>query len=213
MPTFLPAPRSNLTATGLRDRATDVATGSTTLVAVGDYTAGAEEDMFTLAAHGLKTGDVLHVLWQDTMGAVTGGVGRRCLAKYLSSSTFQVTDADGTVIENTADGTVIFLAGNVDTPLVEAGILPNLIVALGDYTGGAAEDIFGSATTGIAGVYEADTLKLLYKAAAGVLTGKTADTTVYAKSPTVSYFSVAATAGGAVIENTADGIAVFLKTS
>lgn len=209
----LPAPRTNLTATGLRDRGTDVAKGASMIVAVGDYTGGASEDLFTLAAHGLKTGDILHVLWQSAMGAVTGGVGLRCLVKYASSSTFHVTDASGTTIENTADGTVIFLKGNVATSLVEIGILPNLIVADGDFTGGTVEDQFSSATTGIAGVYEADSLKLLYKSAAGVLTGKAADSIVYAKAPTVTYFQVAGTAGGAAIENSADGTAVFLKTS
>ncbi len=209
----LPAPRTNLTATGFRDRATDVVTGTTFLVAVGDYTGGAADDMFTLSSHGLKTGDVLHVLWQSAMGAATGGVGLHCLVHYLTSSTFQITTLAGVKIDNTADGTVFFLKGNVDTSLVETGILPNLIVADGDYTGGTAENIFGSTTTGLAGIYEADTLKLLYKAAAGVLTGKTADTTVYAKAPTVTYFQIAATSGGAAIGNTADGIAVFLKTS
>ena len=209
----VPAPRTNLSATGFRDRATDVMTGSTLKVAAGDYTAGAAEDMFTLSAHGLKTGDILHVLHQSAMGGVTGGVGLRCLVHYLTSSTFQLTDLDGTTIENTADATVYFLKGNVDTSLVELGILPNLIVADGDYTGGTADNIFGSTTTGLAGIYEADTLKLLYKSAAGVLTCKAADATVYAKAPTVTYFQVAATSGGTAIGNTADGIAVFLKTS
>lgn len=209
----LPAPRSNLTGTGMRDRATDVVGTATLKVAAGDYTGGASEDLFTLASHGLKTGDVLHVLWQSVMGGVTGGVGLRCLAKVVNSSTFHLTDLAGTTIENTADATVLLLAGNIDSTLVELAILPNLIVADGDFTGGTTEDLFTSVTTGLAGLYEADSLKLVYKAAAGVLTGKTPDVTVFAKTPTVSYFSIAATAGGAIIENTADGIAVFLKTS
>lgn len=215
MPLTLPAPRSNLTATGLRDRATDVATGSTTLVTVGDYTAGAAEDMFTLSAHGLKEGDVLHVLWQSAMGAVTGGEATKCLVHYLTTSTFQVTDVDGTTIENTADGTVVFLKGNVDTALVELGVLANLIVASGDYTGGSPnEDQFTPAAgSGLKGLQDTDTLKLLYKSAAGVLTGKAADATVFAKTVTVTEFQLAATSGGAVIENTADGTAIFLKTS
>jgi hypothetical protein len=214
MTDHLPAPRTNLTAAGFRDRGTDVATGASVRFAVGDYTSGTpSEDMFTLASHGLKTGDVLHVLWQSVMGAITGGVGLRCLAKVASSSVFQVTTAAGVVIENTADGSVAFLKGNVSSSLVETGILPNLIVADGDFDGGAAADIFTSGTTGVAGVYEGDTLKLLFKAGAGVLTNKAVDATVYAKAPTVSYFQVAATSGGAVIENSADGVAVFLKTS
>jgi len=208
----LPAPRSNLTATGLRDRGTDVVTASTLKVAAGDYTGGASEDLFTLASHGLKTGDVLHVLWQSAMGAVTGGVGLKCLAKYVSSSTFHITDLDGTTIENTADGTVMFLAGNVDTALVELGVLPNLLVVDWDFTGGTVEDMGSSATTGLAGLYQGDTLKLIYKSAAGVTAG-TAGTTYFAKNPTVSYFQISATSGGAVIDSTADGTAVFLKTS
>ena len=212
MSSGLPAPRTNLTATGFRDRATDVVSSSTIRVAAGDYTGGASEDLFTLASHGLKTGDVLHVLWQSAMGGVTGGVGLRCLAKVLSSSTFQVTTAAGVVIENTADATVVFLKGNVDSSLVETGILPNLLVVDWDYTGGTVEDMGSSATTGLAGLYQSDTLKLLYKSAAGVTAG-TADTTYYAKNPTVSYFQISATAGGAVIDSTADGTAIFLKTS
>jgi len=212
MTTSLPAPRTNLTASGFRDRASDVVSSSTIKVAAGDYTGGASEDLFTLASHGLKTGDVLHVLWQSAMGGATGGVGLRCLAKVLSSSTFQITTAADVIIENTADATVVFLAGNVDTSLVEAAVLPNLLVVDWDFTGGTVEDMGSSATTGLAGLYASDTLKLLYKSAAGVTAG-TVDTTYYAKAPTVSYFQISATAGGAVIDSTADGTAIFLKTS
>lgn len=208
----LPAPRTNLTAAGMRDRATDIVTGSTVKVAAGTYTGGASEDLFTLSSHGLKTGDVLHVLWQSAMGAVTGGVGLRCLAKVLSSSTFQVTTLAGVVIENTADGTVMFLKGNVDTSLVESAVLPNFLVVDWDFTGGSPEDKGSSATTGLAGLYEGDTLKLIYKSASGVTAG-TVGTTYYAKSPAVNYFQISATNGGAVIDSTADGTAAFLKTS
>ncbi len=208
----LPAPRSNLTATGMRDRATDVVSSSTLKVAAGDYTGGASEDLFTLSSHGLKTGDVLHVLWQSAMGGVTGGVGLKCLVKYVSSSTFHITDLAGTTIENTADATVHFLSGNVDTSLVELAILPNYLVVDWDFTGGTVEDMGSSATTGLAGLYEADTLKLIYKSAAGVTAG-TANTTYFAKAPTISYFQISATSGGSVIDSTADGTAAFLKTS
>lgn len=212
MPDTIPAPRTNITAAGFHDRATDVVTAANLKVAVGDYTGGASEDLFTLAAHGLKTGDILHVLWQSAMGAATGGVGLRCLAKYVSSSTFHITDLAGTTIENTADGTVMFLLGNVDDALVEVGVLPNFLVVDWDFTGGTVEDMGSSGTTGLAGMYEGDTLKLIYKSAAGVTAG-TAGTTYYAKSPTVSYFQISATNGGAVIDSTADGTAAFLKTS
>jgi len=196
----------------MRDRATDVVSSSTLKVAAGDFTGGASEDLFTLSSHGLKTGDVLHVLWQSAMGGVTGGVGTRCLVKSVSSSTFHVTDLAGTTIENTADATVIFLAGNVETSLVELAILPNFLVVDWDFTGGTVEDMGSSGTTGLAGLYEGDTLKLVYKSAAGVTAG-TLDTTYYAKAPTVSYFQISATNGGAVIDSTADGTAAFLKTN
>ena len=51
---------------------------------------------------------------------------------------------------------------------------------------------------------------LVYKSAAG--TAGTLDTTYYAKAPTVTYFQTAATAGGAVLDTTADGTNVWLKT-
>ena len=96
--------------------------------------------------------------------------------------------------------------------MVDTVVIPRIVVGTGDATGGAAEDIFTPAQ-GTKGIYEADTLKLLYKSASGVVTGKAVDATVYAKDPTVTYFQLAATAGGTVIDNSADGTAVFLKTS
>ena len=208
----LPSPRRNLTPQGLWDRAADVATSSTIKVATGDFTGGASEDLFTLTSHGLNDGDMLHVLWQSAMGVVTGGEGLQCYANVLSTSTFQLTNSSGTVIENSADGTVVLLAADAESDLVQIGVIPNTIVAAGDFTGGSAEDIFTPAQ-GTKGVYEADSLVLLYKSAAGVLTGISAGTTVFAKAPTVTYFQVASTAGGSAIENSADGTAVFLKTS
>lgn len=207
----LPAPRRNLTASGLQDRSTDVATSSTIKVVVGDYTGGASADLFTLSSHGLITGSILHVLWQSAMGAVTGGEGLRCYAKVLSANTFQVTDADGTIIENSADGTVVFLAADVETDLVTIGIIPNIIVGTHVFTGGTAEDI-DTPAQGTKGLYEGDTIKLLYKSAAGVA-AVAVDATVYAKDPTVTYFQTAATSGGAVQDTTADGTNVWLKTS
>ena len=93
-------------------------------------------------------------------------------------------------------------------------LLPNLVVATGDFTEGATEDMFTpSAATGYGGLEEADPLKLLYKAAAGVVTGISANTTVFAKSVTASAFELSATAGGADIENSADGLAIFVRTT
>lgn len=207
----LPAPRRNLTAAGLQDRATDVATSANIKVAAGDFTGGASEDLFTLSSHGLATGDMLHVLWQSAMGAITGGEGLQCFAKKVDANTFHVTDSAGTTIENTADGTVVFLAADVETDLVTIGIIPNIIVGTHDFTGGTAEDI-DTPAQGTKGLYEGDTIKLLYKSAAGV-SAAAVDATVYAKAPTVTYFQTAATSGGAVQDTTADGTNVWLKTS
>lgn len=215
VPTGLPRPGSNRTASGFSDAASDV-TGSDVLVVVGDYTGGASEDLFTLAAHGLVQGDYVFLLHKSVAGVVTGGAATKFRVKYLSSSTFQLTDLAGTVIENTADGTAVLLKGSHATPdaVVANVILPRLIVADGDFTGGTTEDMFTPrAATGMCNLEDTNTLKLLYKAAAGVLTGIAANTTVYAKSTTTAAFETAATSGGADIENTADGLAIFLKTS
>ena len=214
VPTALPGPRRNLTRAGFIARADDLV-GTDLIVAVGDYTGGASEDLFTATAHGLITGDYVWLLYKDAAGAVTGTVGTGFRVKRLGADTFQLTNLAGTVIENTADGAVvIFLKGNhaVTDAVVEVGILPYLIVATGDYTGGAAEDIFiPTLETGYHFLEEAEPLLLLYKSASGVVTGKTAGATVYAKTVTTAKFELAATAGGADIENTADGTAVFLK--
>lgn len=214
-PTALPAPGVNRTKAGNLAIA-DNLTGTDLIVATGDYTGGASEDMFTLSSHGLITGDYVWLLYKSGAGVVTGTVGTGFRVKYLSANTFQITDLAKTVIENTADGTAVFLKGTDRTSdaMVETLILPNLVVATGDYTGGAAEDIFNvSIDTGHRFLEADEPLMLLYKAAAGVLTGISAGTTVYAKSLTSAAFELAATAGGDDIENTADGLAVFLKLS
>src|SRR3990167_2254677 len=111
-PATLPAPRTNFAVSGINTWVDDVANADI-IAAVGDFTGGASEDLFTLSAHGLADGDVLHVLGQTAYGALTGGVGTRCVVNELSSSTFQCTTDGSTVIENTADGTVIFLKGRI----------------------------------------------------------------------------------------------------
>lgn len=214
VPTGLPAPAANLTRAGIMDAAGDVA-GTDIVVAVGDFTGGAADDMFTLTSHGLVTGDYLWLLHKTAAGVVNGVLGSRFRAKVLSSSTFQLTSA-GTVVEHSADGTAVFLKGSHTTSdaMVQTVILPNLIVAEGDFTGGATDDMFTpSAALGLHGLEDTNTLKLLYKAAAGVVTGIAAGTTVFAKSVTTTAFELAATSGGADIENSADGTAIFLKTS
>jgi hypothetical protein len=215
-PTGLPAPAMNLTAAGFSDAADDVVAADI-LVAVGDFTGGAAEDMFTLAAHGLNTGDYVFLLHKIAAGAVTGAAGTKFRVKVLSSSTFQLTDLAGTIIENTADGaSVVFLKGSQSTPdnVVQTAILPRLIVADGDFTGGAVElDFVPRAATGFCNLEDTNTLKLLYKAAAGTVKGTAVNTIVYAKSMTAAVFCVAATSGGGAIANDADGLAIFLKTS
>lgn len=214
VPTALPGPRSNRTKTGNIDRADGLA-GTDLVVAVGDYTGGAAEDLFTATAHGLITGDYVWLLYKDAAGAVTGRVGTRFRVKYLTANTFNLTDTAGNVIANTADGAVVVLLKGthaVSDAVVQTVILPALIVATGDYTGGTTEDMFTpAAATGYHGLEEADPLLLLYKSASGVVAGKAAGATVYAKSVTTAAFELSATAGGDDIEHSADGTAVFLK--
>ena len=211
----LPAPLANLTAAGIRDSVSDI-TSSDIIVAAGDYTGGAAEDLFTLSSHGLVSGDVLWVLWESAKGGVTGGEATRAIVKYLSSSTFQLTSDGTTIIENTADATVVFLKSRTtSSALVEFCIIPSILAGTNDTTGGTVEDMMTVLGTGLHGAIDGDTIKLLYKSAAGV--AGTLDATVYVKSPvqssTVSYFQTSATAGGAVVDTTADGTFVFLKTS
>ena len=212
----LPAPRMNRTAAGLRSAASDIVAADL-IVAVGDFTGGASEDLFTLSSHGLVDGDVLYALFETATGAITGGVGTRCVVNELSSSTFNVQDADGDTIENTADGTVVFLkvARGANSDVVELAVLPNLIVGTNDFTGGTVEDQV-SASTGLQGAVDGDSIKLLYKSAAGAA-AVAADATAYVKSPVVSataqYCQTALTSGGAVADTTADGTVIFLKTS
>lgn len=216
VPTGLPAPLSNKTRSGNIGLADDL-TASDILVTVGDENGGTADDQFTLSSHGLVTGDYVWLLYKSLQGTVTGRVGTGFRVKWVSANIFQLTDrATGSVIVNTADGTAVFLKGSHTTSdaMVQTVILPNLIVATGDFTSGATEDLFNPAiATGHRGLEEADPLKLLYKAASGTVTGISANTTVYAKSVTPTAFELSATAGGNVIENTADGLVIFVRAS
>jgi hypothetical protein len=196
------------------DRATDYATSANVKYASGDYTGGVTEQLWTLTAHGLVSGDVVYCLYQSAMGAVAGGIGTRWYVKYKSSSTFELYSDPllATVSTNTADGSAAFLKGNDIGALVNLAIIPNIIVGAHDFTGGTAEDIDVCATTGVCGVQDGDTIKLLYKSAAGVA-GVAVDATAFVKTPTVTYFQHAATSGGSVLDTTADGTNVWLKTS
>lgn len=212
VPTSFPSPLRNRSEAGVHSLISSVAS-SDTKVAVGDYTGGAAEQLWTLTGHGMASGTIVHCVWQSAMGAVIGGEGSRWYVKSLSSSTFQLySDAAlGTVSTNTADGTAVFIKGDVPTAIITQLVIPNVIVDAWDFTGGTVEDM-GTPAQGMKGLYEADTMKLLYKSAAGVTAG-TLDTTYYCKAPTVTYHQISATSGGTVIDSTADGTAVFLKTS
>lgn len=217
---FPPSPHRNLTEAGVHSAISTVAS-SDVVVALGDFTGGASEQLWTLTAHGLVTGNIVHCIWQDTMGAVVGGEGTRWYVKKLSSSTFQLysDSALATVSTNTADGTAAFLKtpSGVPTAVVQLEVIPNIIAGFNDTTGGTVEDMY-TAVTGLKGAVDGDTIKLLYKAAAGV--AGTLDATVYVKSPvtpsasgSAAYFNYSATAGGAAVANTTDGLYIFLKTS
>lgn len=208
----LPAPSRNLTNAGVVGRADDII--GNLKVAAGDYTGGAAANMFTLSDHGLSTGTYVHLLYKSAVGAVNGRTGSRFKVKVLSSSTFQLTTDAGVVVENSADGTAVFLPGAPDAAtasFVNVGLLPNLVVVSGDYTGGSTEDMFAPSPTTGRGMEDGHPLVLLYKAAAGVVTDISPGTTVYAKTVTSAKFELSATAGGADIENTADGLAIFLQ--
>jgi hypothetical protein len=210
VPNSFPTPLRNRGEVGVHSLISNI-TSSDVKYALGDYTGGASEQLWTLTAHGLVSGDVVHCLFQTAMGAVVGGEASRWYVKVLSSSTFQLYSeaALTTISTNTADGSALFLKGNVPTAIVTQLVIPNIIVDAWDFTGGTVEDM-GTPAQGTHGLYEADALKLLYKSASGVTAG-TLDVTYYAKAPTVTYHQIAATAGGAVIDSTADGTAVFLK--
>lgn len=213
VPATLPAPRSNLTATRLSASAANIVAADI-IVATGDFTGGASEDLWTLSAHGLVDGDVLHCLWHSATGVVTGGEGTRGIVNELSSSTFQLTTDGSTVIENTADGTAVFLKGRTASAFVETAVLPNILAGTNDTTGGTVEDMV--VVSSQRGAIDGDSIKLLYKSAAGAA-AVAVDATVFVKAPVQSaaaaYFQTSLTAGGAVADTTADGTVVFLKTS
>lgn len=216
--TGLPAPAQNRTRAGFLDAASDLAVADL-LVTSGDYTGGTPEDEFNLTAHGLVKGDYVFLLYKSAEGVVTGRVGTKFRVTINTADSFCLTDLAGVTIENTADGTAVFLKGSHATPdsFVQNVLLPRLVFAQGDFTGGTAEDLFRpSIISGTPGIAETDSLKLYYKSAAGVLTGIAAGTTVFAKNVTegtTAYFGCADTSGGTLIENTADGLAIFLKTT
>lgn len=204
----LPAPRKNQTNAGNISLFSGIAS-TDIIVALGDYTGGAALNMFTLTSHGLSTGDVLYALAQDTQGAILGGPGTRVAVTVTSSSVFTVP------VTNTADGTVVFLKGNGIPQRVADAIQRLLIVCNNDTTGGTVEDMQVPFAGNIGDIATGDTLKLLYKSAAGVHPSSV-DTSVYVIAPIQSvlhyYFQTSLTAGGSSVDTTSDGVAVYLKT-
>ena len=188
------------------------------IVALGDYTGGAAEALFTLTSHGLVDGDILYCVGQWINGVVLGGVGTRAIVNELSSSTFQLTTDGSTLLTGTADGVGYFLKGNGVPQRVVDMITPKVIVGGNDFTGGTVEDM--NFTNNLAGCVDGDTIKLLYKSAAGAA-GVAADATAFVKAPVstvaatsvAQYFQTSLTSGGAVIDTTADGTNLWLKTS
>lgn len=204
----LPAPRKNQTNAGNISRFSGLAS-TDLIVALGDYTGGAASNMFTLTAHGLSTGDVLYAIAQDTQGAILGGPGTRVAVTVTSSSVFTVP------VTNTADGTVVFLKGNGISQGTADAIGRLLIVCQNDTTGGTVEDMQVPFAGNIGDIATGDTLTLLYKSAAGVHPSAV-DTSVFVIAPVQSilhyYFQTSLTSGGASVDTTADGLAVYLKT-
>lgn len=217
VPKTLPAPRKNQTDAGSASRYSAIAAADI-IVALGDFTGGASEDMFTLTAHGLSDGDILYCLGQTAVGVVALGNGSRSIVKTASSSVFQLTSDGTTVLDQTADGTAYFLKGNAIPQRVADAISRRIIVGGNDFTGGTVEDM--NFCQSLQGAIDGDTIKLLYKSAAGVA-AVAADASAYVKSPVntisatavTSYFQTSATSGGAVLDTTADGTNLWLLTS
>lgn len=217
VPKTLPAPRKNQTDAGSASRYSAIVAADV-IVAAGDFTGGASEDLFTLTAHGLVDGDILYLLGQTAIGTVSLGNGSRHVVNELSSSTFQLTSDGTTVNENAADGTAYFLKGNGVPQRVADAISRRVIVGGNDFTGGTVEDM--NFCVSLQGAIEGDTIKLLYKSAAGVA-AVAADASAYVKAPVntisataiTSYFQTSATSGGAVLDTTADGTNLWLLTS
>lgn len=217
VPRTLPAPRKNQTDTGAGSRFSSIAS-TDIIVALGDFTGGTPEDKFTLTSHGLVDGDVLYCLGMAGKGVVTGGAGTRAIVKTTDANVFRLTTDGTTVIENTVDGVAYFLKGNGVPQRVADAIVARIIVGGNDFEGGTVEDM--NFAQSLRDVEDGDTIKLLYKSAAGVA-AVAADASAFVKSPvattsataTTSYFQTAATSGGAVLDTTADGTNLWLKTS
>lgn len=105
---------------------TVVAGAGATVIAAGDFTGGASEDLFTATAHGFEDDDVVALVAESAAGVVTGAVGDTFVIGDAAANTFRLYDSAGTLIENTADGTAVFArvsGATVDTSgATEGGI-------------------------------------------------------------------------------------------
>jgi hypothetical protein len=80
------------------------------IVATGDFTGGAAENLFTMTAHGLVDGNRLYLIFESAAGVVGGyAAGDTLIVKKLTADTFQLTTDGTTVATNTADGTAVLL--------------------------------------------------------------------------------------------------------
>lgn len=84
----------------------------------------------------------------------------------------------------------------------------NLVTAAGDFTGGSAEDLFTATAHGLS---NGDRLQLIYESAAGVVTGNVG--TVFVLADRADNTFRLNTEAGVLVENTADGTAVFAVIS
>jgi hypothetical protein len=217
VPKTLPAPRRNQTDAGEASRYSAIAS-TDIVVATGDFTGGASEQLFTSSSHGLSDGDIVYCLGQSQMGVVLGGNGTRAIVDAVDANTFHLTTDGTTSLANTADGTAYLLKGNGIPQRVVDGIVARIIVGGNDTTGGTVEDMQFMQQN--RDVVDGDTMKLLYKSAAGAA-AVAVDASVFVKSPvvttsataTTSYCQTSATSGGAVLDTTADGTNLWLKTS
>lgn len=217
VPKTLPAPRRNQTDAGEASRFSAIAS-TDIVVATGDFTGGVTEQLYTSTGHGLVDGDIVYCLGQSQQGVVLGAAGTRAIVDQVDANTFHLT-TDGTVsLANTADGTCYLLKGNGIPQRVADAIVARIIVGGNDTTGGTVEDMnFAQQNRDMV---DGDTIKLLYKSAAGAA-AVAVDASAFVKAPvstttattTTSYFQTSASSGGAVLDTTADGTNLWLKTS
>jgi len=131
-------------------------TNSSTTVAA-DFTGGASEDLFTLAAHGLRTGDAIRLVTETDNLGTTISASTTYYAIVTAASTFQVAStlalaAAGTAVEFTADGNVEMRYAGAGMPAtLTIGSATTAALAVGSAVtipaSAATNDSFGPATS------------------------------------------------------------------